>query len=189
MGSRGPMRRLAVCLRAINVGGTGKLTMADFKAMLSGLGFAEPQTLGAAGSAVIGTDAAPAVIEAQLEAALNDSFGLATEVMARGHDDLAAVLAANPFAQMAEDDPGHLLVLFLKGEPQPAGVARLREKIVGPEIVEAGPACLYIAYPAGIGTSKLTGQVIEKAIGLKGTGRNWNTVRKLAALTAAANGA
>jgi uncharacterized protein (DUF1697 family) len=176
-------RRLAVLLRAVNVGGTGKLPMADFKAALADLGYEEPSTLGAAGSAVIATAARPVAVEAALEADLTSRFGLATEAFARTHAELAAILKANPFAAMARDKPSALIVLFLKGEPTAAGVTALREKIVGPEQVEAGPGCLYIAYGAGMGASKLTGQIIERAIGLRGTGRNWNTVGKLAELT------
>lgn len=177
-------RRLAVLLRAINVGGTGKLPMAEFKALLGDLGFAEPKTLSAAGSAVIGTDADPGVIEDQLQAALKDSFGLASEVFVRSHPELRAVLEANPFTVMAQDQPSRLLVLFLKGEPTGEAVAALRGKIVGPEEVREGPRSLFVAYGEGMGTSKLTGQVIERALSLRGTGRNWNTVQKLAELTA-----
>ncbi|MDB5417843.1 MAG: uncharacterized protein JWP50_1262 [Phenylobacterium sp.] len=178
------MTRLAVLLRAVNVGGTGKLPMADLKAALADLGYDDPRTLGAAGSAVIATIAKPAAVETAIEAALKSRFGLATEVLVRTHAQLTAILKAGGFPTMAKDDPSHLLVLFLKGEPTAAGVAALRGKIVGPEEVEAGPGCLYIAYGAGMGTSKLTGQIVERAIGLRGTGRNWNTVGKLAELTA-----
>jgi uncharacterized protein (DUF1697 family) len=177
------MSRLAVLLRAVNVGGAGKLPMADLKTALADLGYDDPKTLGAAGSAVIATTAKPAAVETALEAALKARFGLTTEVFARTHAELAQVLKAGAFPTMARDAPSGLLVLFLKGEPTAAGVAALREKIVGPEEVEAGPGCLYIAYGAGLGTSKLTGQIIERAIGLRGTGRNWNTVGKLAELT------
>lgn len=176
--------RLALMLRAVNVGGTGKLPMADFKALLGSLGFADPQTLGAAGSAVIGAAADPATIERQVEAALADSFGLPTEAFVRSHAELNAVLKANPFAEMACDMPNRLLVLFLKGDLAAADVATLRGRIVGSEEVHEGPRCLYVAYGDGMGTSKLTGQVIERALSLRGTGRNWNTVQKLAELTA-----
>ena len=176
-------RRLAILLRAVNVGGTGKLPMADLKAVLAELGYEQPQTLGAAGSAVIATGDAPAAVEVALAAALKSRFGLATEVFARTHAELAAILAANPFAAMARDKPAGLIVSFTKGDPKPADVAALRTRIVGPEQVAAGPGCLYIAYGAGLGTSKLTGQVIERALALRGTGRNWNTVGKLAELT------
>jgi len=175
--------RLAVLLRAINVGGTGKLTMADFKALLAELGHAEPTTLGAAGSAVVGTASKPAALEADLEEALKARFDLSTEVFARSHAELKAVLAANPFHGMAKEKPAGLLVVFLKGEPEPAAIENLRSRIVGPEEVAAGPKSLFIAYGEGMGRSKLTGQIVHRAIKLSGTGRNWNTVQKLAELT------
>jgi uncharacterized protein (DUF1697 family) len=177
------MPRLAVLLRAVNVGGTGKLPMADLKALLADLGYDDPKTLGAAGSAVIGTEAKPEAVEAKLERELKARLDLTTDVFVRTHDELEKVLKANPFPKMAKDKPAGLIVSFTKGDPTKAAVAALREKIVGPEEVEAGPGCLYIAYGEGMGHSKLTGAVIERALSLRGTGRNWNTVGKLAELT------
>lgn len=179
------MRRLAVLLRAVNVGGTGKLAMGDLKAALTEWGHAAPQTLGAAGSAVLGSAVPPDELEADLEARIRDRFGLATDVFARDHAQLAAARNANPFGRMAQDLPSGLLVLFMKGEADPAAVEALRGKIQGPEEIAPGPACLYVAYGAGMGSSKLTGSVIERAVGLRGTGRNWNTLGKLLELTRA----
>jgi uncharacterized protein (DUF1697 family) len=175
--------KLAVLLRAVNVGGTGKLAMADFKALLGKLGHDQAMTLGAAGSAVVATASKPAALEAEIEKALKDRFDLATEVFVRTHAELKAALAANPFDKMAKEKPAGLIVVFLKGEPEPAAVEALRRKIVGPEEVAAGPKSLIIAYGEDMGRSKLTGQIVQRAIKLSGTGRNWNTVQKLAELT------
>jgi uncharacterized protein (DUF1697 family) len=176
--------RLAVLLRAINVGGTGRLAMADFKACLAKLGHAEPRTLGAAGSAVITTDDDPSRVEAAVAARLKADHGVATEVFVRTHAELEAALAANPFDEMAKAKPAGLLVLFLDGEPEASGIEALRRKIAGPEEVAGGPRCLYLAYGEGMGRSRLTGAIVERAIGRRGTGRNWNTVQKLTELTA-----
>jgi len=178
------MARLAVLLRAVNVGGTGKLAMADLKAALAGLGYEDPRTLGAAGSAVVTTRNSTAGVETALEAELKRRFGLTTEVFVRTHAELAAILKANPFRQMAKDKPAGLIVSFLKDEPPAAGVEAVRARIVGPEEVAAGPRCIFIAFGEGMGRSKLTGPIMDKALGLRGTGRNWNTVGKLAELTA-----
>jgi uncharacterized protein (DUF1697 family) len=61
-------------------------------------------------------------------------------------------------------------------------VTALQKAIVGREIVRAQGRSAYIVYPDGIGRSKLTAAMIEKKLGTRGTGRNWNTVLKLAAL-------
>lgn len=179
------MARVAVLLRAVNVGGR-RLAMADFKQALTGLGHDAPVTVAATGNAVVGVDdeVGPA-LEAALEAGLERALGGPNEVFVRDAGQFAAIVAGNPFPQMAADDPSHLVVVFLKGEPTAEGLAALRGKIVGPETVAAGPACLYVCYPDDIGHSKLTAAVIERALKLRGTGRNWNTVTKLAALTAA----
>ncbi|THD79366.1 MAG: DUF1697 domain-containing protein [Phenylobacterium sp.] len=178
------MPRLAVLLRAVNVGGTGKLAMADLKAALRELGYEDPKTLGAAGSAVIGAGAKPAAIEAAIETALQSGFGLKTEIFVRTHAELVAALKVDPFPKMAKALPSGLLVVFLQDDPKAADVAALRARISGPEEVAAGPRCLYVAYGEGMGRSKLTGAVIQRALKLSGTGRNWNTVQKLAELTA-----
>lgn len=180
MGTGRPgVRRLAVLLRAVNVGGAGKLAMADLRRLLGDLGYAEPQTLLASGNAVVGTDAAPAEVERTLQAALRDRLDLATEVFVRDHAALAAAMAANPFTDFARDQPGRLMVVFLAGEP-PADLSPLTRLATLGEQVARGPRCLYIAYPQGAGRSKLANARTEAA---RGTARNWNTVGKLAALT------
>lgn len=173
------MSKSAVMLRAVNVGGR-RLTMAEFRAALAALGHPGAVTLAAAGNAVVDGRAD----EAKLEAGLAKALGAVTDVFVRGHAELAAVVQANPFAAMARADPGHLHVLFLRGDPAAGDVAALQAKIVGRETVAAGPGCLYACYPDGAGRSKLTIAVIERALKLRGTARNWNTVTKLASLTA-----
>ncbi len=94
----------------------------------------------------------------------------------------ARVLDANPYLDMARDDPAHLIVMALKAQPDAAAVAALEAAIVGRETVRVAGRQLYIAYPGGIGTSKLTNAVIERRLGVRGTARNWNTAKKIAAL-------
>ena len=177
-------RPVAVLLRAVNLAGR-RLAMADFKAALGDLGFAGARTLGASGNAVISAPKADAALEARLERGLGKALAAPVELVVRDGAQLRAVLDANPFPQMAKDAPNHLLVMFLKGEPAAQAVTALRAKIAGPEEVEAGPACLYVRYPDDIGHSKLTSAAIERALKLRGAGRNWNTVGKLAEMTRA----
>ena len=85
---------------------------------------------------------------------------------------------------MAEHDPGHLIVMALKSAPEPDAVAALQGAIPGRETLAAVGRELFIAYPDGIGTSKLTGALIERRLRVRGTARNWNTATKLAAMLA-----
>ena len=175
------MTRIAVFLRAINVGGR-KLLMADFRRALAQAGFADAQTVGAAGTAVISAKAAGAELEIALEALLRTETGQSVEVFAREPAQLAAVLAGNPFGRMAREHPNALAVVLLKGEAGAAQVEALRERIAGREEVAPGPGCLYVSYPDNMGQSKLTPAVIERALQVRGTARNWNTMRKMAEL-------
>lgn len=93
-------------------------------------------------------------------------------------------MKTNPFGRFAEDDPSHMVVVLLRGDPAADKVAALTDRIrQRPEEVAAGPRCLYATYPDDIGHSKLTAAVIERALGDRGTARNLNTLRRMAELT------
>lgn len=169
-------------LRAVNVGGTGKVAMADLRAMLADLGFSAPQSLLQSGNLVFGSEATGAALEALLEREAKARLGLATDFIVRTADEWRSIVAANPFTAMAEDDPSHLVVMPLKAPPDIAGLDALRAWIPGREAIEVVGRELYISYPDGIGTSKLTGAIIERRLAARGTARNWNTATKLTAL-------
>ncbi|BDZ40979.1 hypothetical protein GCM10025865_02780 [Paraoerskovia sediminicola] len=91
-----------------------------------------------------------------------------------------------PFPEAARNDPSHLLVLFHPGPAEvPDGPVDVRAW-VGDEgserLVAAGPHS-FAWFPDGIGASRLTTPRLTKALGVWGTGRNWNTVRRLIELT------
>jgi uncharacterized protein (DUF1697 family) len=168
-------------LRAVNVGGRS-LAMADLRAVAEGLGFTNVRTLLQSGNLVFEAAAkkAPA-LESALEVALK-KHGMETDFMVRRADELDAVIAANPFPNEAKADPGHLVVIFLKDAPGANAVAALQAAVKGREVIRHKGRELYIVYPDGIGRSKLTNKFIESRLDARGTGRNWNTVMKLAAL-------
>jgi len=179
------LAKLAVYLRAINVGGR-KLLMTDFKAALAKAGLQDVQTLGAAGTAVIEAMSSGAELEAEIEALLVADCGMASEVFVRDHAEMAAIVRGNPFAQQVKVRPASVAVSFLKRHAGAAEVEAVRERIAGfggTEEIEVGPRCLYLSYPEGQGLSKLTPGVIERALNLRGTARNWNTVSKMTGLT------
>ena len=170
-------------LRAINVGGNKLVSMADLRALLTELGFPDGRTLLNTGNLVFRSQSkTSANLEKLLETELAKRTGLQTEFFVRTLQEWKSIIARNPLTDEARRDPAHLLIMLLKRAPTSQEVAALRAAIVGPETVEADGREAYIFYPAGIGKSKLTNQLIEKRLGSPGTGRNWNTVLKLAAL-------
>lgn len=170
-------------LRGINVGGHRKVAMAELRAMLTGLGFTNGRWLLQSGNVVFETtNRQTAAIEELLQREAATRLELKTEFFVRTADEWTSIIAGNPFTEAAERDPAHMAVMFFKTALRPADVKALQAAIRGRESVHASGRDAYIVYPDGIGTSKLTNAVIEKAFGTRGTARNWNTVVKLAAL-------
>jgi uncharacterized protein (DUF1697 family) len=167
--------------RAVNVGGR-KATSAELKALAADLGLDAARTLLQTGNLVFGGARTGAELEVEIERAFAARFGFASDVLVRTGAQWRAALAANPHAEMAERDPGHLIVMALKSAPEPDAVSALQAAVKGRETIAGAGRELFIAYPDGVGTSKLTGAVIERRLGVRGTARNWNTATKLAAM-------
>jgi uncharacterized protein (DUF1697 family) len=166
-------------LRAVNLGSHNKVSMADLRAMMTALGLADPQTLLQSGNVVFRSDSSPAELEVQLEIAAGKRLGLQTEFFVRNAKEWRTIIDGNPFPKEAKADPSHVLAVVLKDNVDAASVAALQQAITGREVVRAKGRCLYVVYRDGIGRSRLTSALIEKRLGTRGTGRNWNTVLKL----------
>jgi len=169
-----------VLFRAMNTGGI-RAPVTEQRAMAEAMGLGNPRTLMASGNLVVGSDRDPAELEAAIEAETEVRFGRLIETLVRTPAQWAAMLAANPFADAATSDPTRLLVMVMKGEIRPGAVEALRALATGDEAVEAVGGNLFFWHPDGIGASKMAGKAQPRLIGT-GTGRNWNTVLKLAAL-------
>lgn len=182
MPAKAPSARIAL-LRGINVGGHNKVAMSDLRKLCEGLGLADVKSVLQSGNLVFCSDRkTDTELESLLEKETAKRLGVSADYIVRSGAELARVVARNPFAKEAKDDPSHLLVMFLKSAPKTKNVDELRAAIKGRETVANDGKQLYIVYPDGIGRSKLTGTLIERILGTKGTARNWNTVLKLLAL-------
>jgi uncharacterized protein (DUF1697 family) len=171
-------------LRAINLADHNAVRMADLREFLTRLGFGDVQTVLQTGNLVFQDDGRTgAQLEQLLETEARKRLKLETDFFVRTAIEWRAVIARNPFPQEAKRDPAHLVVMFLKDAPETKDVKALQAAITGREVVRAVGKHLYIVYRDGIGRSRLTNAVIEKNIHTRGTGRNWNTVVKLGALT------
>ena len=174
------MRYIAL-LRGVNVGGNTRVAMSDLVALLKKLGFEDARSLLNSGNLAFRADRkSPAQLERLLDSEVEKRLGLTTKFFVRSADEWKQVIAQNPFTREAKEDPAHLIVMFLDGEPK--DIKQLQGAIKGRETVRAAGRQLYIVYPDGVGTSKFSHAVIEKNLGLRGTGRNWNTVLKLGQL-------
>jgi uncharacterized protein (DUF1697 family) len=171
-------------LRAVNVGGTGKIAMADLKALAAAIGLGDPRTLLQSGNLVFEAGAkSPAALETLLEKEVEARLGLKTVFMVRTAKEMKQILARNPFPAEAKNDPARLHVYFLKADATASAVAALNAAIKGPETAKGKGREIVISFPDGMGNSKLTHAMIEKHLGTRVTARNWNTVSKLVEMT------
>lgn len=169
-------------LRGINVGGRTSIPMAELRDLIASLGFSDARTLLQSGNLLFrAAPRPPADLERLLEAKTAERFSAAPDYMVRSPMEWASVVAANAFPDAAERDPAKLIVMFLKDAPDAARVAALRAAIAGPEMVHVVGREAYIVYPNGQGRSPVTTDLVERRLGTRATGRNWNTVLKIAA--------
>lgn len=161
------MTRFVAFIRGINVGGKKMLPMATLKAACESAGLTGVRTLLQSGNMIFESSRKnPAPL-------IEKAIDLDVKVIVRTLDELRDVISRNPFPREAENDPGRLIVVFLEREPS----ATIESP--GTEVIHSGKRELYIYYPDGRGTSKLTNALIEKKLGQRATARNWNTVTKL----------
>jgi uncharacterized protein (DUF1697 family) len=156
-------------LRAVNVGGTGKLPMTELKSMCESAGFTSVRTYIASGNVVFDSGMSAAKVKAALEAALRDYAGKAVRVLVRSAPELAEVLANNPFPEKA---PNRTVAIFLDEAPPSDTLATLAGR--KDELILLGTREIYVHYGDGMADSKLK----IRAAG-EGTARNINTIAKL----------
>ena len=164
------MTSYVALLRAVNVGGTGKLPMTELAAMCERVGFSNVRTYIASGNVVLQSAKSEAQVKKLLEAALADYASKPVGVMVRTAAEMAAVLAANPFPERANN----LTHAFFLDAAPPADTLEKVTNRNGEEI-QLGTREIYAFYPDGAGQSKLKIPAAKT-----GTARNMNTVVKLA---------
>jgi uncharacterized protein (DUF1697 family) len=166
-------------LRAVNVGGTGKLPMAALREACTEAGLARVSTYIASGNLLFESPLSAQAAAALVTGILRERFGLLkNEVILRSLAELEAVVANNPLPEVALARPKLYYASFLLGPPRP-DAASLLAAWPGPERILLGDGCAYIDYPEGAGTSKLTPSALERMLGTPSTARNWNTVTTL----------
>jgi len=163
------MNRYACLLRAVNVGGTGTLPMAELRAMCEAAGVTDVRTYIASGNVVLRSTASARQVQATLEAALARYAGKPVGVLVRTPAEMAAVLAANPFPGAA---PNRVVAIFLDEPPSPDALASVSGR-AGEELALSTRE-IYVHYGNGMAGSKLKIPAAKT-----GTARNINTVAKL----------
>ena len=174
-------------LRGVNLAGRNKLAMSDLREVVASLGHRDVATYIQSGNVVFTADGGDTdELADELEAALAERTGVSCGVVVLSTEQVAAVIAANPFPD--EADPRRLHAVFRRRPPDDgeraemaAAEGRAREKGGRDELRIVG-ATVYLHTPDGLGRSELDTAPLARSRRRIGTARNWATVTKLAAL-------
>jgi uncharacterized protein (DUF1697 family) len=182
-------------LRGINVGGRNKVPMAELREVVAALGHSGVATYIQSGNVLFSTEKKDnAKLAAALESAIEDRFGLWSSVVVLSRDELAEVLAANPYP--GEPNPRLVHVVFLNADPPPDLAGRIAAVVDAAaakgsrDTVQASGRALYVHTPDGFGRSEVAQNLFklvtppakQKKQALTGTARNLATATKLLSL-------
>lgn len=157
-------------LRAVNVGGTGKLKMDQLKKMCADLGYKNARTYIASGNLAFESPKPTETVQAELERMLEDYAGKPVGVILRSPEEVDAISKDNPFP----DEPGNkVAVLLLNRAATEADISEAKHQ-TSEQILPNGRE-IFIFYPEGQGQSKLMLKTAQNA----GTARNMNTISKM----------
>ncbi|MEO8808886.1 MAG: DUF1697 domain-containing protein [Rhodanobacter sp.] len=166
------MPRYIALLRAVNVGGTGKLSMSELKALCEAAGFSDVRTYVASGNVLFTSRLGESAVKKLLERQLHDHAGKPVGVLVRTAAEMARVLTDNPFPE----EPGNRVVaIFLDDAPPPGALEEVRHRKL--ERLACGRREIYVNYGDGMADSRLTIPAAKA-----GTARNINTVARLVQL-------
>lgn len=166
------MNHWLVLLRAVNVGGNNRVPMAEMRELMADIGFTDISTHLQSGNVLCGSDQDRDDIGTTVRAGIADWFGHDIDVIVRSRTEVAAIVEAMPFEFPANSSSG---VVFMNG----AFDGELDIERFHPDVCVVSGSDIYVDLPTGFGATKLTAGWIEKHTGLRGTRRNWKTVKAL----------
>lgn len=160
--------------RAVNVGGTAKLPMAELRALAAELGASAVQTYIASGNLIAAPPGDPLAFALELEAQVEARFGFRREVIVRDAAALRVARDAHPFSIL---DPSHSFLVPLTSAPvDPTAAADVPSgddqwALIGDD--------LHVRYAHGAGRPVLDVARLLRTLGVVGTARNLRTVDAL----------
>lgn len=170
-------------LRGINVSGSKPVKMDALRASFEALGFKNVRTYVQSGNVVFeAKERAAAPLGPKIAARIKRDFGYDVPVLVLGAAELGRVVEESPFVTQPGIDLTKLHVTFLAGAPAEAGLKKMEGVSSGRDVFHCRGQTIYLVCPDGYGTTKLSNNAFERALGVPATTRNWKTVTTLAAL-------
>lgn len=177
------MARYVALFRAINVAGHARVRSEELRRAFMAAGAREVVTYGHAGNVLFTAQRAGATICARVSAALQRAQGGKPVVVVRSAEELAALVAAEPFAKCDAGAKDKLYVTFLSGKPprEPKlPLASPQERLT--VIARRGREVLLVSGRKPNGYYGFPNALVEDSFGVPATTRNWSTVCRLAGL-------
>lgn len=150
--------------------------MAEFRELLTERGAENVRTYIQSGNAVVEIEGDAVAFDRAVEAALTDRYGYVREVISRSPDELKTALEQHPFDVI---EPRYSSIVPLTGLPAEAAIQQARQVETGNDLWEIIGVDLHIRYAKGAGQAELDMNKVFRRLGVQGTARNLNTVRKL----------
>jgi uncharacterized protein (DUF1697 family) len=167
-------------LRGINLLGHRRISMPALEAIFTSSGAKNVRSYIQSGNVVFEAPAGSLKrIAAHVEKEVNRGHGFQCIFTTRSADEMAAVVAGNPFKKKVCDGKT-LHVVFLADAPSGEKIALLDpNRSPGDEFRVVGRE-VYLYLPNGIARTKLSNQWLDSKLKTMSTVRNWNTVNNLA---------
>lgn len=171
------MKTYIALLRGINVGGNGRLPMANLRQLLADLGASDVQTYIQSGNAVFRHGSGAKGLSLRIADAIQAAHGFRPATQLLTLAELRALADANPYPEAASE-PKTLHLFVLASKPKSPDLPALTHLAAKDERFHLGPRALYLHAPSGLARSKLATKA-ETLLGVPTTARNWRTVEKL----------
>jgi len=170
-------------LRGVNIG-RNILRMERLRAICLELGLANVRTYVQSGNVVFSAGRSAGRWAEALERRLAGESRLPVAVLVRTAADMVRVHQSNPFLEEDGIAPARLAVTFLDRPPATARIRALEALADGPDRFSLQATEIYLHCPSGFARTRLNNSALEKALAVRATSRNWNTVCRLAAMAA-----
>ncbi len=175
------MHTYVILIRGINVGGKNKVPMTGLSTCLEELGCSNVSTYIASGNVILETGKRPDELQAQIEAALPESFKLDSElikVLVLTRKQLQAIIDNKPKGFGEQPEKYHSDAIFLMGidSAQAMPVFDPRE---GVDNVWPGDGVIYSQRLSAQRTKSRLSKIVGTPVYQSMTIRSWNTTTKL----------
>jgi len=166
------MKKYIVLLRGVNVGGKNLLKMKELKQLLEDNNFENVNTYIQSGNIVLSSHKNP---NSQIADLIQTKFGFTPQIMVLTETEFNTSVEQNPYTNYE----GKFVHFYFCESLPKIDTTKLEKYTFETERTTLVDKVFYIHAPEGIARSKLVAN-IESCLGVSATGRNLNTVKKLA---------